>query len=83
MEKSILENLEEGDPVSVALRGGAGWVHGSMVWRRDGMMLIESADDAVRKETPFVLILLDEVSAVAIPSKVDPPGSSRSPGFNR
>lgn len=83
MEKSILENLKEGDAVSVALRGGAGWVHGSMLWRRDGMMLIESADDAVRKETPFVLILLDEVSAVAIPSKVDPPGGGRSPGFNR
>lgn len=83
MEKSILENLKEGDAVSVALRGGAGWVHGSMVWRRDGMMLLEAADDAVRKETPFVLILLDEVSAVAIPSKVDPPGTNRSPGFNR
>ncbi|HEX9695542.1 MAG TPA: hypothetical protein VGB64_04420 [Actinomycetota bacterium] len=83
MEKSILENLKEGDAVSVALRGGAGWVHGSLAWRRDGMMLLQAADDSVRKETPYVLILLDDVSAIAVPDKVDPPSDSRSPGFNR
>lgn len=83
MEKSMLEALKEGDAVSVALRGGAGWVHGSMVWRREGMMLIEAADDAVRKETPYVLILLDDVTALAVPGKIDPPGEGRTPGFNR
>ncbi|MHB8510957.1 MAG: hypothetical protein ACYDCC_02155 [Actinomycetota bacterium] len=84
MEKSLLENLNEGDSVSVALRGGAGWVHGKMIWRREGIMLLESQDNALRKETPFILIVLGDVSAVAIPSKIDPPGQeARTPGFLR
>ncbi len=84
MEKSLLESLKEGDPVSVALRGGAGWVHGTLIWRREGIMLVESQDGAVRAETPYVLILTGEVTAIAIPHKVDAPGGSeRTPGFMR
>lgn len=84
MEKSLLENLKEGDPVSVALRGGAGWLHGSLVWRKEGVMLLEAAGDEVRKETPFVLVLLGEITAIALPGKIDPPGmDTRTPGFMR
>ena len=83
MEKSMLEILKEGDAVSVALRGGAGWVHGALVWRREGMMLLDVSNDSVLKATPFVVVLLADVSAIALPSKVDPPGEGRAPGFNR
>jgi hypothetical protein len=85
MEKDLLEELKEGDPVSVALRGGAGWVHGSLVWRKEGIMLLETkADDNVRQETPYALVMLSDVSAVAVPRKLGEPGlGARSPGFNR
>ncbi|GAC1410374.1 MAG: hypothetical protein NVSMB57_04070 [Actinomycetota bacterium] len=84
MEKSMLEKINEGDPISVALRGGAGWVHGTLVWRKENVVLMEATDPAVRKETPYVLVMLGDVSAIAVPSKVDPPGTeARSPGFMR
>lgn len=84
MEKSLLESFKPGDPISVALRGGAGWVHGSLVWRKESIMLLESADPAVRPETPYVIVLLGDVSAIAIPARVDEPGTeTRTPGFMR
>jgi hypothetical protein len=84
VEKDLLDELKEGDPVSVALRGGAGWVHGKLVWRKEGVMLLEADDPHVRKETPFALVTLSDASAVAIPRRVDEPGKgSRSPGFLR
>jgi hypothetical protein len=84
VEKDLLEGLKEGDPVSVALRGGAGWVHGTLLWRKEGVMLLESNDPQIRPETPYTLVTLSDVSAVAIPRKLDEPGTgSRSPGFLR
>lgn len=84
MERSLLEKLQDGDPVAIALRGGAGWLQGTVVWKREGIMLIEASDKALRSETPYVLVLLEQVTAIGTPHKVDPPGPEpRTPGFNR
>ena len=84
MEKNLLEDLKEGDPVSVALRGGAGWVHGTLVWRKEGLILLESKDAQLRPETPYTLVMLADVSAIAVPRMLDEPGTgTRSPGFMR
>lgn len=84
MEKKLLDELKDGDPVSVALRGGAGWLHGTIVWRREGVMLVEAATGAVRDETPYVIVLIGDVSAIAIPRVIDPPTpEGRAPGFLR
>lgn len=41
MERKLLDQLQDGDAISVALRGGAGWIHGEIVWRRDDAMLLK------------------------------------------
>lgn len=84
MEKKLLDELEEGDPVSVALRGGAGWLHGTLVWRREGLILVQAAEGALRDETPYVIIMLGDVSAIAVPRMIEAPGvEGRPPGFLR
>ncbi|MGH2829788.1 MAG: hypothetical protein ACRDJM_04835 [Actinomycetota bacterium] len=84
MDKSLLDKLQDGDAVAIALRGGAGWVQGTVVWKREGVMLIEASDKQLRSDTPYVLVLLEQVTAIATPHKIDAPGTEpRTPGFNR
>lgn len=84
MEKKLVDQLKDGDPISVALRGGAGWVHGSIVWRREDVVLLKAAEGSVRPETPYVLVFLSDISALAVPEELTPPAPEvRQAGFGR
>ena len=83
MEKKLLDQLSDGDPISVALRGGAGWIHGTIVWRREDVVLLK-AIDGLPKDTPYAVIFLSEVSAVGVPRELEPATpEQRQPGFMR
>jgi hypothetical protein len=84
MARKLSEELKDGDNVSVALRGGAGWVRGTIVWIRDEQMLIKHADPALGDDVPFVLIDLSEITGIALPRDIEPVGKPpKSPGFLR
>ncbi|MGH2785067.1 MAG: hypothetical protein ACRDJ1_07380 [Actinomycetota bacterium] len=83
MDKKLMDQLKDGDDVSVALRGGAGWLSGSIVWRREDVVLLKVAD-GVAASTPYVLVLLGDVSAIGVPHELEPPTpEERSTGFMR
>ena len=42
MERKLLDQLQDGDPIAVALRGGAGWIRGTVIWRREDVMLLRA-----------------------------------------
>lgn len=84
MARKLSDELNEGDAVSIALRGGAGWVSGSVVWVRDEQMLIKHDDASLSSTTPFVLVDLSEITGIALPREVEPtPKVAKSPGFQR
>lgn len=84
MPRKLSEELRENDHIAVALRGGAGWVAGTIVWIRDEQMLVKHAESALGSDTPYVLIDLGEITGVAIPREIEPPVKpSASTGFLR
>jgi hypothetical protein len=84
MDKKILDQLSDGDPISVALRGGAGWIHGSIVWRREDVALLKVAEGTLRPETPYALVFLSDVSALAVAAELSPTEpEARQTGFFR
>jgi len=83
MERKLLDQLQDGDPISVALRGGAGWIHGTVVWHREDVMLLKTTPGSLPAETPFALVFIGDVTAVAIPREFEPPApETRRPGFS-
>ena len=83
MERKLLDQLQDGDAVSVALRGGAGWIHGTIAWRRDDVMLLKVAEGSLPPATPFALIFFGDVSALGIPREFEPPTpETRQTGFS-
>ena len=84
MARKLSEELKEGDAVSVALRGGAGWVRGTVAWIREQQMLIKHADRSLGAETPYVLVDLTEISGIALPREIGPLDEhAKTPGFLR
>jgi hypothetical protein len=84
MARKLSEELKDGDNVSVALRGGAGWVRGTIVWIRDEQMLIKHADPSLGDDVPYVLIDLSEITGIALPREIEPLSKqAKSPGFLR
>lgn len=84
MARKLSDELKEGDPVSIALRGGAGWLSGTVVWVHEDQMLIKHNDAALRVETPYVLVDLSEITGIALPREVDATAKSAgTPGFLR
>ena len=85
MDKNLLEQLKDGDEVAVALRGGAGWLQGSIVWRRDDAVLLKvAAGGAGGAASPYALVFLGEISALGVPRELEPPTpEARATGFMR
>jgi hypothetical protein len=82
MDRKLLDQLQDGDAVSVALRGGAGWIHGQIVWRREDVMLVKVTEGSLPDATPYALIFLGEVTALAVPREFEPPTPEpRKTGF--
>jgi len=82
MDRQLLDQLQDADPIAVALRGGAGWIHGEVAWRRDDVMLLKVTEGSLPASTPYVLIFLGDVSAIAVPRELEPPGPEpRKAGF--
>jgi hypothetical protein len=82
MDRKLLDQLQDGDAVSVALRGGAGWIHGEIVWRREDVMLLKVTEGSLPEATPYALIFLGEVTALAVPREFEPPAPEpRKTGF--
>jgi hypothetical protein len=82
MDKKLFDQLQDGDPIAVALRGGAGWIHGAIVWRREDVMLIKLTEGTLPEATPFALIFFGDVSALAVPREMEPPTpEARHTGF--
>ena len=83
MERKLLDQLQDGDAISVALRGGAGWIHGEIVWRREDVMLLRVAEGSLPAATPYALIFFNDVSALAVPREFEPPAPEpRQTGFS-
>jgi hypothetical protein len=83
MERKLLDQLQDGDPIAVALRGGAGWIRGTIVWRRDDVLLLKATGGEVGADTPYVLVFTLDVSAVALAREVEAPTPEpRRPGFS-
>lgn len=84
MARKLSEELKEGDAIAVALRGGAGWVHGTVTWIRDEQMLIKHTDGSLGPNTPYVLVDLSEITGLAVPREIEPPEKhAKTPGFLR
>jgi hypothetical protein len=84
MARKLSEELKDGDKVSIALRGGAGWVRGTVVWIREEQMLIKHADPALGDEVPYVLIDLSQITGLALPREIEPvTNTAKLPGFLR
>ena len=84
MDKKLIDQLEDGDEVSVAIRGGAGWLHGKITWRRDDVVLLQVTPNTMRPETPYALVFLGEVTALAVPRLLEPSTpEARQTGFMR
>lgn len=82
MDRKLLDQLQDSDAVSVALRGGAGWVHGQIVWRREDVMLVKVTEGSLPDATPYALIFLGEITALAVPRAFEPPvPEPRKTGF--
>jgi hypothetical protein len=83
MERKLLDQLQDGDPIAVALRGGAGWITGTVVWRREDVMLLKATGGELPAATPYVIVFLGDVTAVAVPNEVEAPTPEpRRPGFS-
>ena len=84
MDKKLLDQLNDGDEISVALRGGAGWLSGSIVWRREDVVFLKVAEGGGPASTPYALVLLGDVSAIGVPRELEPATPEpRSAGFMR
>ena len=85
MDKNLLDQLNDGDEVAIALRGGAGWLQGSIVWRREDAVLLKvAAGGAGGASSPYALVFLGGISALGVPRELDPPSpESRATGFMR
>ena len=84
MEKKLLDQLKDGDEISVALRGGAGWLSGAIVWRRDDVVMLKVAEGSGPTAPPYALVFLGGVSAVGVPRELEPPTpEDRQTGFMR
>ena len=84
MDKKLLDQLKDGDEISVALRGGAGWVSGAIVWRREDVVLLKVSEGAGTAPPPYVLVLLGDVSAIGVPRELEPTTPEvRATGFMR
>ncbi|HJR19001.1 MAG TPA: hypothetical protein VJ922_04720 [Actinomycetota bacterium] len=84
MDKKLMDQLKDGDEISVALRGGAGWLSGAIVWRRDDVVLLKVAEGTGPGGPPYALVLIGDVSAIAVPRELEPPTpEERSTGFMR
>jgi len=82
MDRKLLDQLQDGDAVSVALRGGAGWIHGQIVWRREDVMLLKVTEGSLPDATPYAIIFLGEITALAVPREFEPPvPEPRKAGF--
>ena len=82
MERKLLDQLQDGDPIAVALRGGAGWIHGTITWRREDVMLLRVTEGSLPEATPYALIFFGDVSALAVPRELEPPvPEPRQTGF--
>jgi hypothetical protein len=83
MDRKLLDQLQDGDAVSVALRGGAGWIHGEIAWRREDVMLLKVTEGSLPSTTPYAVIFLAEVTALAVPREIEPPTPEpRHTGFS-
>jgi hypothetical protein len=83
MERKLMDQIHDGDPISIALRGGAGWVHGEIVWHRDDAILLKVTEGGLPAATPYALIFIADVSAIAVPRPLDPPAPEpRRAGFS-
>jgi hypothetical protein len=84
MDKKLLDQLKDGDEISVALRGGAGWLTGAIVWRRDDAVFLKVAEGVGSGTPPYALVLLGDISAVGVPRELEPSTpEGRSAGFMR
>lgn len=85
MDKKLLDQLKDGDEISVALRGGAGWLHGAIVWRREDVVLLKVAEGTGAGAPPYALVFLGEISALGVPRELEPstPEGARQTGFMR
>jgi hypothetical protein len=84
MGRKLSDDLHEGDPVAVALRGGAGWVTGTVVWIHESQMLVRHDDSSLDAKTPFVLIDLSEITGLGLPREIEPETRSTfATGFGR
>lgn len=84
MDKKLLDQLNDGDEISVALRGGAGWLSGSIVWRREDVVMLKVGEGGGPSSTPYALVLLGDVSAIGVPRELEPTTpEARSAGFLR
>jgi hypothetical protein len=84
MERKLLDQLKDGDEISVALRGGAGWLQGAIVWRREDVVMLKVAEGSGPGSPPYALVFLGEVSALGVPRELEPPTpEARSTGFMR
>jgi hypothetical protein len=84
MARKLSEELKDGDAVSVALRGGAGWLKGTIVWIREQQMLLKHGDPALGNDTPYVLVDLSEITGIALPREIEPLDEhAKTPGFLR
>ena len=85
MDKNLLDQLNDGDEVAIALRGGAGWLQGSIVWRREDAVLLKvAAGGAGGASSPYALVFLGGISALGVPRELGGSSSeSRATGFMR
>ena len=84
MDRKLLDQLKDGDEISVSLRGGAGWLSGAIVWRREDAVLLKVAEGAGAGTPPYAIVLLGDVSAIGVPRELEPTTpEARSAGFMR
>lgn len=84
MEKKLLDQLKDGDEISIALRGGTGWLNGAIVWRREDVVLLKVSEGSSGSAPPFALVFLGEIAALGVSHELEPPTpESRSTGFMR
>lgn len=84
MERKLLDQLKDGDEISVALRGGAGWLSGAIVWRREDVVMLKVSEGAGVTSPPYALVFLGEISALGVPREFEPPTpETRATGFMR
>ncbi|MGH2725930.1 MAG: hypothetical protein ACRDKS_03035 [Actinomycetota bacterium] len=84
MDKKLLDQLKDGDEISVALRGGAGWLSGAIVWRREDVVMLKVSEGSGAAAPPYALVFLGGVSAVGVPRELEPSTPEDRPtGFMR